>query len=388
MEEQTPQTINTESKPTPPLTSPAIEPKKGFNKKIFAIAVILVLLIAGGASAYFIVNKPTPKAPIQTVMKPTPTPDPTADWKTFTGNGFSYKYPANWQNKANFISNNDMVVFDPASLKSFAENGGGQIQLPTIFFDVQQIITTTQTAKSYADEFTSAVPYNTAGGVLNRESNSASDLQMELFTAEGEGSSGKYLILSNGQKIAVINTSLKSFGDNNIENQILSTFKFTTPNPVINAISPTSAPQAVSKSFESKTTFFSVNFPETWNAVDSDAQYVEIVGFGPGLQSLSDYANTKITVHIDKSSFPNKQDANGELQMTVSAAKSRAGYTTDSTQNITLGGAKAFENTSVAGDGTTTVVIADHNGATYIITNSGATADQFNQFISSFRFTQ
>ena len=99
---------NQESLPKPELDLPLPEkeitsrsqptPKKGFNKRIFAIAVVLVLLIAGGASAYFILMKPTPKTPAQTVVKPTPTPDATASWKTYTNDGYGYeiKYPTDW----------------------------------------------------------------------------------------------------------------------------------------------------------------------------------------------------------------------------------------------------------------------------------------------------
>lgn len=93
-------TPNANIPPTPP-PSP-IKPSRKFSVKII-IGIVVFLLLAGGAAAGYIfreqldlVSKPNPTlTPITTV---TPTPNPTADWKTYTNNslGYTLKYPTNW----------------------------------------------------------------------------------------------------------------------------------------------------------------------------------------------------------------------------------------------------------------------------------------------------
>jgi hypothetical protein len=90
--------------PTPPVaTNPPIHeiPKKG--SPLMIIAVILALVAVLAVAIYVIGAKflspqttrsPTPAA----VVTPSPTPDPTANWKTYLApdGSFSFKYPANY----------------------------------------------------------------------------------------------------------------------------------------------------------------------------------------------------------------------------------------------------------------------------------------------------
>lgn len=68
------------------------------SKKVMMIIIAIVIVIAIGIAVYFLLfNKPAPgaKTAIPTITKsvPTPTPDPTANWKTYTNPFYSFKYP-------------------------------------------------------------------------------------------------------------------------------------------------------------------------------------------------------------------------------------------------------------------------------------------------------
>jgi len=251
--------------PTPPMApetqTPIIQPvqptpSSSSNRTKYVLLGLLILLIiaAVGGGTYYLgvvrqqsvvqknnnvvtsTIKPsstpvatlTPTSTPSTRLIPTSTPDPTANWKIYSGQGISYQYPESWKTQYNFTNYADTAVYDPNSMHTVVGNGGSQTQQPTVFFDVQKVINTTQTAKSYADEYTSGIPYNQFTATeLERQSKLANGIQIELFTAQGEGNIGKYLILSNGVKIAVVNTSLVSLNGEEVENLILSTFKFT-----------------------------------------------------------------------------------------------------------------------------------------------------------------
>lgn len=97
---------NLETPPVSVVTNPPpvnpIKPASKFSIKAIA-SIIIFLLLAGGAAAGYIyrepimsmVAKPTP-TPVIIQASPTPTPDPTADWKTYEGDGFSFKYSPEW----------------------------------------------------------------------------------------------------------------------------------------------------------------------------------------------------------------------------------------------------------------------------------------------------
>lgn len=91
--------------PPPPAPPPANStPSAPRFPKIFIIGIVVLLLIILGAGAFVLQSKnnkqqvaqvtPVPTKPIT----PTPTPDPTANWKMYTNTkyGISIKYPPTW----------------------------------------------------------------------------------------------------------------------------------------------------------------------------------------------------------------------------------------------------------------------------------------------------
>ncbi len=86
--------------PTSPTNSAPMEMPTKNRRKFLIIGIILLIVIAIGAAAYFLfMNKPAPvvktNKPAVVQSPPTPTPDPTATWETYTNTieGFSFKYP-------------------------------------------------------------------------------------------------------------------------------------------------------------------------------------------------------------------------------------------------------------------------------------------------------
>lgn len=95
---------------TPAPTLPIEKPKPKISISAI-IGIILFLLVAGGAAAGYtyreplmkLVSKPTPTPTVSISPTPTPTPDPTANWITFEGDGFLFKYPPDFS-KENCLS--------------------------------------------------------------------------------------------------------------------------------------------------------------------------------------------------------------------------------------------------------------------------------------------
>ncbi len=88
--------------PPPPKKSPGIV--IGIFLLILGIAVGLIDKTTLLSRIPFLSTTPTP------FFTPTPTPDPAADWKTYTNNEFSFKYPATWIVESNKISSPDTSI--------------------------------------------------------------------------------------------------------------------------------------------------------------------------------------------------------------------------------------------------------------------------------------
>lgn len=99
------------------------------NIKLWQIAVLLILLIP--TTAFFLGrNQIKPTTIVQS--SPTPTPDPTANWKIFKSalGGFNLKYPSDWitqgfegAEKESFSENSDIVRFYSKAPSKNAVNG-------------------------------------------------------------------------------------------------------------------------------------------------------------------------------------------------------------------------------------------------------------------------
>jgi len=210
--------------------SPSTNPTKPGKKIVLIVAVVLLLLAAGSAAAYFLVfkNQATPSP------SPTPavesTPDPTADWKTYSNSEYSYsiQYPDTW------------------ATRNVAAGAGESEALP----NSRQIeIYEKDYPKDYKFEgITIQVLENPS---LPQKTITLNGLTMYVFdTQEGE----IYYV-----KIPTKNSYLEFTGaggytadenKNNIIKQIFSTFKFTDNNRDL-------------KTYTGKS--FTFNYPSSWN---------------------------------------------------------------------------------------------------------------------------
>jgi len=121
-EVSTPPVILSETKDLSP-TDP--KPAKKFSLKLI-IGIIIFLLLAGGAAAasFYVFKQQSSNISAKPTTTPTvipgltrnpvsPTPDPTANWNTYIGHKYSFKYPPSWKEDSPsesgwLISTNDL----------------------------------------------------------------------------------------------------------------------------------------------------------------------------------------------------------------------------------------------------------------------------------------
>lgn len=138
MEEQNQQTpINSEPAQNPsPVATPTSpttpeSPKKHFGKKWILIGVVLLLITLGGGSFVLSQQKAKPITiipPSPTISQITkPTPNPTAEWKTYTNTkyGYTVRYPEIWQINVN--GGADPATSPATYLESACNYNSGQI---------------------------------------------------------------------------------------------------------------------------------------------------------------------------------------------------------------------------------------------------------------------
>lgn len=83
--------------PTQSTEPPIQPPKKKLPVKWLVLALILIVLVMSGISANFLLKKNASKTTTTSPLTPTKIVDETTNWKTYEGNGFSFRYPAGWK---------------------------------------------------------------------------------------------------------------------------------------------------------------------------------------------------------------------------------------------------------------------------------------------------
>lgn len=103
MDNQAPPTNSTVENPPAQNLTPTSS-KSFLSNKILLPVVILLLIFAAGGTYLALNSKPKPQPYVSKIIPtsaPTPTPDPTANWKTYRSKSFrfSIKYPPTWSIK-------------------------------------------------------------------------------------------------------------------------------------------------------------------------------------------------------------------------------------------------------------------------------------------------
>ena len=121
---------------TPPIQTPPVSKQKSKLPVGIIIGIILFLIVAGSTAGFYVFKqqslktalKPVPSViPDVTRNPPSPSPDPTANWKTYTDKelGFSIKYPTTILKDRREICTNDasgLGLHDLRYKKEWEEN--------------------------------------------------------------------------------------------------------------------------------------------------------------------------------------------------------------------------------------------------------------------------
>ncbi len=195
----------------PQPATPPPSPKPFFSTKIILLIMLLLILLGVGGTYFSLNSKPKPLPagrqanPISPTSVPTPTPDPTANWKTYTNTNYKYsfKYPSGYLLTSD---NPDSVFLSSAENKITFAAGSVEIPLPDSNCDK---------SKNF-----------NLGGKKTLYSKCTSNTDSSGIIAVGGNNGDKY---DNVPVLVIYN--FKGIPEENIFNQILSTFKFTEASP-------------------------------------------------------------------------------------------------------------------------------------------------------------
>jgi hypothetical protein len=212
------------------------QPKKSLPKLPLIITGI-ILLLAVLLSGTYILGKNqnlNPKPVSKTIQNPTatatPTPDPTANWETYTNSkvGVKFKYPAAWTAKSDpnwtltvFLDDHpfeiDTQSEPPSTSITVAFNEQGDLGERT--FREKTLAEGQQNIEKLFDQTTIKVKQLTIGGKNATQ-----------ITGQGTGMLSGYLeytLIQMDNKLLMV--ELKNQNFENIYQELLSTFKFTSP---------------------------------------------------------------------------------------------------------------------------------------------------------------
>lgn len=109
MEENTTQPVESRTFEQIPVPTPPVPKRTSKLWYVFiALVVLLVLTVIATVVVYVIKYSSSKPSQQNTIQRASPTPNPTANWKTYEGEGFSFKYPSDWE-----FSDRSKVNFDP-----------------------------------------------------------------------------------------------------------------------------------------------------------------------------------------------------------------------------------------------------------------------------------
>ncbi len=190
--------------------------------------IVLICIVAGsyylgatnrlGLFTQKVKPAPTITVPIPT-FAPSPTPDPTVSWKTYSGTGYSFRYPGTWTKQDIPYGTN---LYDPAT-GSPTGNGGSILYKNNLFVT---FISTDQSIKTYIDAI-QAKQIPALAGDFQRKSIMLNNAEMEAYHQGGEGTVGWYIPFSDGTQIIDFGPMAIDPSSESAELQIVKTFKFT-----------------------------------------------------------------------------------------------------------------------------------------------------------------
>lgn len=143
----------------------------------------------------------------------------SANWTIYTDVDFSIKYPTTWLVKKGFSTKEDVIVYDPKSIKAITQNGV-QNRIPTSFVDILSVTASTQSAAQLFEA------YKTQASSSASTSEQSPTLGADMVLVHSENSSSNTVLWSHNGLVAQFETSIQHLHETSTENSILQTFQF------------------------------------------------------------------------------------------------------------------------------------------------------------------
>lgn len=257
-----------------PVTQPNLQqpvnkiPPSGSKWKL--ILFIIILLVIAGTGTYYLgakQNKPIVQEQVTPTIAqstPTPTPDPTASWKSFTSQkyGFSLKYPTN------LVATETFTPFYFVDFKNVNATPG---EFPT--FELLANSNTFIAKSPAAYDYLSADTVNT---FMTMAPNTTRQIDTSIFTklpdavvagqpaivvtvkstVDNTTNQKRVFIKNNNNMYMFVNDSNDASNQSDFEN-LLSSFRFTDQNQTMST--------ANWKTYTDAMQFFSLSYPPDWS---------------------------------------------------------------------------------------------------------------------------
>lgn len=225
--EETPNISLPSQVPVNPVPVPPVEPPSPPKTLPLKWIIIIIALLAGIVltGTYFIFKsqsgkqtpQPAPQVSVQPAVSSTPTPDETANWKTYTNKtyGFSIKYPSDLEVEDKSSQFPPFTIFITDKTKQVPSEGGSKINL----YAFVEIKSSNSSLMYYVNDTKNNLEYIDKKKVGEIEF----VIAREKFGMTG-GNFDRYLAQNRDYIITFANSPYAL--DEQIFNQILSTFKF------------------------------------------------------------------------------------------------------------------------------------------------------------------
>ncbi len=146
-------------------------------------------------------------------------------WKTYEGGTYTFAYPPTWTLKTGFSFKSDVAVYDPATKKRWKGSSGQYVDWPLHYVDIVSVEHTSETASDIVDNYEQS--WQVSDSQINRQTVIKNGIEYELYGVVGVNTvQYQNVAVSNGATLALLESSLTSLVDTNIENKILTTFQF------------------------------------------------------------------------------------------------------------------------------------------------------------------
>jgi len=247
----------------------AEQPKAGFLEKLkihtFKIlgGILGVFIFAGAVfGAYKFGQRQVQPGPQPTPtpgLVATPTPDLTANWKTYTNEKYSYsiKYPTTW-----FVSEKHQLVEEVIFSITKELKAPTPLSISVRIDENPNNLTLKQWVDGIFKDYPPALTSE-----IRREPAKLEEIEAERIYVPGEGSSWRVIALSKNRfyslNIGTIDVDGKGEEDMNLDtfNLILSTFRFLGEE----GITPTVTPTPAFKTYKDQEIGYSITYPVDWS---------------------------------------------------------------------------------------------------------------------------